>query len=70
MHIHVYSVWNDVIFNNIKKFLWTAFIIHILSPRSYYWSHLIQVSPWMNLSYLTLANFDSLSAQIEPFCSL
>lgn len=63
-------MWNGVLFNNINKFLRTAFILPILSPRSYYWSHLIQVSPWMNLSYLTVANFDSLSAQIEPFCSL
>lgn len=59
-----------MISNNINKFLRTSFILPILSARSDHWRHLIQVSPWMNLSYLTLANFDSLSAQIEPFCSL
>lgn len=59
-----------MISNNINKFLRTAFILPSSSSRFYHWRHLIQVSPWMNLSYLALANFDSLSAQIEPFCSL
>jgi len=59
-----------MIFNNINKFLKSAFILPILSSRSSYRRHLIQMSLWMNLLYLTLANFDSLSAEIEPFCSL